>query len=216
MNLFGQAMAISVREAIRRPASDLRRAFTRLLSDTRGSGIVEFALIAPLMLALYFVTMEVSQAIETNKKVGRIASTVADLITQQDNIARSELDAILQIGESILQPYYRSRPKITATAINITAAPNSTITVAWSRRLDNGVFSKPYAEGSAESVPAALNIPGSFLIRVEADLPYEPMITWAASQKEALGLAAAFDGIEMSQTYHLRPRMSLTIPCDGC
>ena len=216
MKLFGQAMAMSVCEAIRRPASDLRRAFTRLLSDTRGSGIVEFALIAPLMLALYFVTIEVSQAIETNKKVGRIASTVADLITQPDKIAKSEVDAILQIGESILQPYYRSRPKITVTAIEITPAPNSQVRVVWSRRLDKGVFSKPYAVGSLESVPAALDIPGSFLVRVKVDLSYEPMITWAASQKEALGLAAAFDGIEMGETYHLRPRMSLTIPCDGC
>ena len=42
-----------------------------LLGDRRGVAALEFALIAPLLLSMYFVTMEVAQAIESNKKVGR-------------------------------------------------------------------------------------------------------------------------------------------------
>ena len=71
-------------------------------------------------------------------------------------------------------------------------------------------------KGTATSVPEALKIKGTFLIRVESDLAYKPVITWAAEGKAVLGLAAAFDGISMSETYHLRPRMSPTIPCTGC
>ena len=74
----------------------------------------------PLLLCMYFVTMEVSQAIETNKKVSRIGSMVADLVTQQQTTTRAELDAIMKIGQSLLTPYYRSKPTIIITAIEIT------------------------------------------------------------------------------------------------
>ena len=70
----------------------------RAASDRRGVAAIEFALVTPLLLCMYFVTMEVSQAIETNKKVSRVGSMVADLVTQQQQITKSELNAIMEIG----------------------------------------------------------------------------------------------------------------------
>ncbi|MFI0844063.1 TadE/TadG family type IV pilus assembly protein [Mesorhizobium sp. IMUNJ 23232] len=205
---------------IRRPALDLFRAFTGLLSDKGGVGAVEFAMIAPIMFIMYFVTIEASQAITTNKKVGRIASMVADLVTQQDRITGAEADAIMQIGQSIIQPYSRSKPTITITAIEITAAnPTSQVRVAWSRRrAGENCPTPPEAPkvGDPATIPAALNIPGTFLIRVESDMCYKPMIFWQKSQQEALGFAAAFNNIPMNETYYNRPRMSPDIPCTGC
>lgn len=187
-----------------------------LISDRRGVAAVEFAFLAPLLLALYFVTMEVSQAIETNKKVHRVGSMVADLITQQQRISVSEVDAIMKIGESTLQPYNRSTGTIIVTAIEITDETTPRVQVAWSRKLVKGTTAKGLNKGTAISVPDALKIRGTYLIRVESDLAYKPVITWAAEGKPVLGLAAAFDGIPMSETYHLRPRMSPTVPCDDC
>ncbi len=80
----------------------------RFLADRGGVAAVEFAFIAPVLLSLYFVTMEVSQGIETNKKVGRIASMTADLVAQQQTISKSEIQAIMEIGGSLLEPYNRS------------------------------------------------------------------------------------------------------------
>ena len=61
---------------------------TGLFSDKRGVAALEFALIAPLLLSMYFVTMEVAQGIEANKKVGRVGSMVADLVTQQQQTTK--------------------------------------------------------------------------------------------------------------------------------
>ena len=188
----------------------------RFLGDRRGVAAVEFAFIAPVLLSLYFVTMEVSQGIETNKKVGRIASMTADLVAQQQTVDKAEVQAIMQIGSALLQPYNRSLPTITVTAINISSDSTPKVTVDWSRKLANGAFTQGAAAGSITTVPAQLTIPGTYLIRVEADLSYKPVITWAASQKTSLGLTAAFDNIPMSETYYLRPRMSQTIPCSDC
>ena len=185
--------------------------------DSRGVAALEFALIVPLLLMLYFVTMEVAQAIEVNKKVGRIGSMVADLVTQQQEMSKTELESIMRIGESTLQPYNRSQPSIQITAIEVTDETTPKIQVVWSRKLVNGAFSAGPAKGTAVTdLPPALQIKGSFLVRAESTLAYEPVITWAASSKAELGLAAAFDGISMKETYYLRPRMSTTIPCTDC
>jgi Flp pilus assembly protein TadG len=207
---------MSLRAGAHGSLTGLRRWIGRLQSDRRGVAAVEFAFIVPLLLSMYFVTMEVSQAIETNKKVSRVGSMVADLVTQQDKTVKSELDAILAIGESLLQPYNRSKPKIVITAIEITDETSPKVKVFWSRKLEDGTFAPGAAKGTTTTVPTALNTRGSFLVRVESDLSYQPVVTWAAVDKPALGLTAAFDDISMSETYYLRPRISTTIPCSDC
>ncbi|TIV67834.1 MAG: pilus assembly protein, partial [Mesorhizobium sp.] len=76
----------------------------RFCRDRRGVAAIEFAFIVPVLLIMYFITMEASQAIETSKKVSRIGSMVADLVTQQPSVKTADLDAIMKIGTSTLQP----------------------------------------------------------------------------------------------------------------
>lgn len=199
-----------------RAMARIRETVGGFVRNRRGVAAVEFAIIVPLLLGMYFLTLEVSQGIEANKKVARIGSMVADLVTQQSTIQTSELDAIMKIGGSLLQPYNRSVSSITITAINITADPGSKVLVAWSRKVVNGSYSAGAAANSTTTVPAALNIPGSFLVRVESSLDYKPMLTWTAGQKQALGIAKAFDNIQMDEVYYLRPRMSTAITCTNC
>jgi Flp pilus assembly protein TadG len=193
------------------------------LADQRGVAAVEFALVVPLLLCMYFVTMEVSQGIETNKKVGRIASMVGDLVTQQQQTSTSELDAIMKIGESLLQPYNRSKPKITITAIEVTNDAAPRVEVVWFRKLDGEWTEKEGCTDETKeditTIPASLNTPGTFIVRVETCLNYQPVISWAswsAADKQALGLAAAFSNLPMEETYYLRPRMSQQVTCSDC
>jgi len=188
----------------------------RLASDRTGIAALEFALIAPLLLVMYFLTMEVAQGIETNKKIDRAGSMVADLVTQQTTVNTAALDAMMAIGEATLQPYNRSQPTITITAIELSTDATPTAKVVWSRKLADGAFTAGPAKGDTATVPDSLKIKGSFLVRVESALAYAPVITWAAEDKPVLGLAAAFDGIAMKETYYLRPRMSTSVPCSDC
>jgi Flp pilus assembly protein TadG len=188
----------------------------RFCIDRRGVAAIEFAFIVPVLLVMYFVTMEASQAIETSKKVSRIGSMVADLVTQQNTITKADLDAIMKIGTSTLQPYNRSTPKIIITAIQVTTDPTPKVQVVWSRKLDNGASSADAAKDSITTVPTALKIAGTFLVRVESDLAYQPIITWSADSQERLGLTSAFSHISMGETYYLRPRRSTTVPCNDC
>jgi Flp pilus assembly protein TadG len=188
-----------------------------MFRDRTGVAALEFALIAPLLLALYFVTMEVAQAIAVDKKVARVGSMVADLVTQMPEISKSELNAIMSIGEATLQPYNRSKPTITITAIEVTDETTPKAQVEWSRKLVDGAPSPGLAKDEIiTNLPPALKIKGTFLVRVESSLAYKPVITWVASGKTTLGLTAAFDVISMKETYYLRPRRSTAIPCSNC
>lgn len=189
----------------------------RLRADRRGVAAVEFALLVPILLSLYFVTMEVSQAVETSKKVSRVASMTADLVTQQSTITQAEVKAVMDIGEALLQPYNRSAPAIMVTAIQMSTDATPKAVVVWSRKLKGGAHSPGIAKGTElNDVPAKLKVAGTFLVRVESALEYRPVITWTASQKTTLGLTAAFDKINMGDTYYLRPRMSDAVPCADC
>jgi len=202
-------------------ATRVGKRLLRLVSDRSGVAALEFALVVPLLLSMYFVTLEVGQGIETNKKVGRVAGMVADLVTQQQSTTKDDLDAILKIGKAILTPYGRSTPTIVITAIEITDEETPQVKVVWSRKMVGTSFSADAAKGSTTTVPEKLKIKGTFLVRVKADLAYKPVLTWAAGQQETAGvgvLGQIFENgaLNMGETYYFRPRQSQTIPCGTC
>lgn len=194
----------------------LRRKLPRFLADRRGVGAIEFALIAPLLLALYFISMELSLGFETDKRIDRIGSMVADLVTQKPSIKKADVEEIMQLANTLLQPYVRSKPKVVVTAIQITNDTTPKAQVVWSRQMADGKFTQPFKKDSIVAVPDNLKIANSFFIRVSSSLEYKPLITWSASQKTTLGLTGAFDNISLGDTYYLRPRMTATIACDDC
>jgi Flp pilus assembly protein TadG len=193
----------------------IRAGIVRFGRDRRGIAAIEFAFIAPILLAMYFLTMEVTQAIETNKKLNRVAAMVGDLATQQGSVTKADLKAIMQIADSTLLPYHRSKPKIVITAISVTGTPLKAI-VQWSQKVNNGTYSADAAAGAETSLPGSMMTSGRFVVRVESDLDYKPVITWAANGKSVLGLSAAFDSLSMSETAYLSPRMTTIVTCSDC
>ncbi|SFN80486.1 Flp pilus assembly protein TadG [Mesorhizobium sp. NFR06] len=190
----------------------------RFGGDRRGVAAIEFAFIMPVLLIMYFITMEASQAIETSKKVSRIGSMVADLVTQQQAVVQANLDAIMKIGTTTLLPYNRSKPSIIITAIQMSDEASPTVKVVWSRKLVGNTYSADAKSGDPTTVPSTLKIRNTFLIRVESDLGYTPVIAWDGNnaQQKSAGLLSTFSHINMSETYYLRPRRSPTIPCSDC
>ncbi|RST87501.1 pilus assembly protein [Aquibium carbonis] len=197
--------------------SGLRAHFGRLGRDRKGVAAIEFAFIAPLLLVTYFMTMEVSQGLEVSKKTGRIAIIVGDLVTQQQSLNKADLDSIMRIGEAVIQPYSRSAPSVYVTAIEISDEEKPKATVAWSRKLVGGATSSYLPAGSiVTTVPQKLMIRNTFLIRAESKLEYTPVVVWSAGDSASFGMKSAFDKLDMSDRYFLRPRMSQKVGCNDC
>jgi Flp pilus assembly protein TadG len=206
------AIMNSFRGVVQKPVDLVRR----LATEKRGVAAIEFALIAPLLLAMYFVTMEIAPAIDSSKKVGRGASMIADLVSQQQTVTRADLDAIMRLGEATILPYNRSRLKVFVTGIDVDKDGNPT--VLWSRQMVEGAFSEYLASGTAVVIPADLKVANSFYVKVETNLHYEPMIFWNAdaNAKSSAGLLATFDNINMKEAYYLRPRVTAKVNCSNC
>lgn len=186
----------------------------RLGKDRRGVAAIEFAFIAPVLLIMYLMTMEISQAIDVNKKVGRAASLTADLVTQEQDIIKSEIDAIMTLSNAVLRPYERTTPTIEIDAIAIDASKVARIT--WSRKYVNGTASANLAKDTVVSnLPEKLKVASTFLIRAKAKLSYVPMISWIAYNGPA-EWSTSETAIGMGEIYYLRPRVSPTISCTDC
>ena len=176
---------------------------------------MEFVFIAPLLITLYLGTMEISQGIEIDKKVGRSASIIGDLIAQTDTtITNTDVQDILKIGASVLLPYARSVPTITITGITMDAT--NTAKVKWSRRATGSTFSTPFAANSVvTTVPTNLKVASTFLIRVETTLEYLPITSWSIKKNKGTG-PGSYAAMDMKETYYMRPRVSDDVACTGC
>jgi Flp pilus assembly protein TadG len=199
---------------------DFAAHLARFMADRKAAGAIEFALILPLLLCMYLATVEISQAIAVDRKLSRATSMIADLIGQRTEVSAADLEDIVTIAKATLQPYNRSDPKanpdITITAIQIDA---NTPRVAWSFRMtgEDPSSGKP-AKDSTTTVPDKLNTPGSFLIKVEGTLDYQPVLTWSTRLEKTVGLSAGLFGgrFTLKETYHARPRQTNDLQCDGC
>ena len=188
-------------------------AWRRFRRDRKGVAAVEFALIVPLLLAMYLGTMEVSNGVSLNKRVARMASAVADLVAQQEDVSKTDLEEIMKIGEAILYPYTADKPKITITAIDVDATYPQWGKVAWSRQQKkDGNYVAGAAKGADINVPNRLRIDGTFVILVRAEVKYIPVVTWVTG-KDQNGNAV---GINISEQYWLHPRLTDDIACTNC
>lgn len=77
----------------------------RIGPDQRGIAAVEFALILPIMLALFLGMSAVQPGYGIQRKIGVVARTVADLSSRADKITTVELKTIFGAAIAIMRPY---------------------------------------------------------------------------------------------------------------
>ena len=74
----------------------MRRSALDLSGDTRGIAAVEFAMVVPLMLVLFFGTVEFSSGVAVDRKVTLMARTLSDLTSQNVSVTDCPVDQHLQ------------------------------------------------------------------------------------------------------------------------
>jgi Flp pilus assembly protein TadG len=182
----------------------------RLLGDKRGVAAIEFAFVVPILLVCYMGAIEIGFGISANKKVGRAAAIIGDLVAQEDQTTTvGEIRGAMRAGSLIREPYNRTPLTITVTAIQISTDSAPVARVVWSQRLvGDNTFSAPFAADSVVALPQTLMVPGAFIIRTSAEMQYQPAVVWTLKDKGG--------ALDMSETYYHRPRFSQGINCNGC
>lgn len=142
----------------------------RLQHDQRGVSAVEFALLLPLMVALYLGAVELSQGIATNRKVTLVARTVSDLVSRVQTINNNDLTNSLNAAKAVMAPH--APDKLTVVVSSVEIDDRGRATVLWSEALNGSAR----ARNSRVTIPDALAVPNTTLIWSEASYRYAPVI----------------------------------------
>ncbi|HVY56756.1 MAG TPA: TadE/TadG family type IV pilus assembly protein [Xanthobacteraceae bacterium] len=176
-----------------------RSTAVRLRRDERGVSAVEFAMLAPLMVTLYFGCVEISQALSASRKLTLVTHTVADLVAQASQPITNMTD-ILAAGQAVIMPFSSASLHVQVSSLTIDAANN--VSVAWTKK---------YNWTSAVATPTldpALNVANSSLIWTQTQYEYSPPL--GAELLKMLGLPNG--SITMTEQTFLRPRVLDPMP----
>jgi Flp pilus assembly protein TadG len=173
-----------------------------LLRDCRGIAATEFAIIVPIMLVLFFGTVEFSSAVAVDRKVTLMARTLSDLTSQSTTVADSDMTNFFAASLAILTPYSSTPTKGTITELYVDPATLQA-RVQWSKG------ASPRAVSSTVAIPTALATGGTYLIFSEVSYLYTPTI----------GYVMAKTGVNLSDVSYTRPRQSNCVfysPATAC
>ena len=155
-----------------------RRAL-RLRRDRRGTAIVEFAVILPVLLAIWAGMTELAHAIDEWRKLTLLARTVADLTAQgdaQNPISTTAMNDIVASATLVMRPFDTSTVKITVSAMGV-GLKGATLIPTVCSSIANG-NAKARATGLASDllVPLGYQTVGMRYVLAEVSITYTPMI----------------------------------------
>lgn len=156
-----------------------RRSCRQWLSDRAGNVAVEFALIAPILIALFLGTAELTRYVLAVQKMNRVASSVSDLVARADGISESALNDIFAAASSIADPFdfaNDGRMIVSGIANPSGAGP----VIAWQRVSPGNIVvqSEFGTEGGNADLGQGISLRlGETMIAVETFYDFDPVIT---------------------------------------
>jgi Flp pilus assembly protein TadG len=174
----------------------------KLIGDCNAVAAIEFAMIVPIMLVMFFGTVEFSSAVAVNRKVTLIARTMSDLTSQSLSVSNTDLSNFFTASNAIMTPYPAAPTQ--ATLCELYIAPTTlAVKVEWNMAATfNSSGGVVLAAGSAANCPTAipsqLAVGGTFLIFSKVSYAYTP----------AVGYNGVIPTFPLSDVSYTRPRQS--------
>jgi len=159
-----------------------------------GAAAIEFALLAPIMVLMFFAVVELSAAVDCRTRVNNVASTAADLVAQETIVSTSDMTNVFSALNAIIYPFPSAAARIVITSVVDNGSGGGK--VAWSNA-QNGTAR---TVGSAVTVPAGLITTGGSVILAE--------ITYTYTSPTTQFLTGT---VTMSNSFFARPRRSATV-----
>lgn len=173
----------------------------RLARDKRGVSAVEFALIAPIMILLYFGLAELTMVMMAQRRASHVASAVGDLVTQNGVTSVADIGDIFTVADAIIAPFPTAPLSIRLTSIK--AAADGSTTVVWSQA--TGPSLSALAKDSPVTIPAGLIEPDETIVQAEAKYVYDGSVKYVIKQ-----------GLTFNEKFYLRPRKTEEVSCADC
>jgi Flp pilus assembly protein TadG len=155
----------------------------KFAEDTRAVAAVEFALVLPLMLALYLGSVEAARLYTADRKVATIASSMADLVSREKgSIKKTTLDDYFKAAANTMQPYSDTDLGQVVTLVKI--ASDGKATVSWSAKYGTATArnaNDDFPLASTTKINALAKNADGWLIAAEVTYPYQPILGYIIS-----------------------------------
>jgi Flp pilus assembly protein TadG len=183
----------------RRKAHDLAR-------DRKAIAATEFALIVPLMLVMFFGTVEFSSGVAVDRKVTLIARTLSDLTSQAlANVDDNYLQNVFTASIAIMSPYPSTPTKAQISEIYVDSTGVAKVTWSRAATITTGATQATLATSSRNpgdpiTIPSTLLVNQTYLILSEVSYLYTPTIGYVMKA-----------GVTLSDAAYTRPRQSTCV-----
>ena len=187
---------------MRRLFAPVARRWRELRQDRSGVSAVEFALIAPILILMYFGLAELSQALTADRRVAHAASAIGDLVAQETSVTAADLTDVFAAGATILTPYPTTTLSMRVTSVtgDSMGAPK----VTWSKATGTGMTK--LTVGNSVTLPAGLvTAAGDNVIMSEATYTYTPLVGYVIKSSK-----------NFTEKFYLRPRQAAAVSCADC
>jgi Flp pilus assembly protein TadG len=190
------------------PMQNMSLRLRGLWTDRSGLAAVEFAMVFPIMVALYFGVVEYSSAISVDRKATQVARTLSDLTSQSQTVADADLQSFGQAAKAIMTPY-PGQPLVSYITQVYIDASSGAARVQWSKELviDGAgnvtiAGAAPHTPGTVVTLPSTLSAAkGTFVVWSEVSYKYTP----------AVGYLVSKTGMNFRDVSYTRPRLVLCV-----
>lgn len=183
------------------------------VADKRALAATEFAVIVPLMLVMFFGTIEFSSAVAIDRKVTMIARTLSDLTSQSTEVDTPAMQDTFTASISMIMPY--DATLVNGTVVQIKIDASSVAKIQWSKSatIANGATQAAVTEAPpslapdttvTSMIPSTLLIPSTYLIFSQVSYVYTPSVKFVLKS-----------GITLSDVSYTRPRQVTCVPYTG-
>ncbi len=151
------------------------RRLRQFAEDRQGVAAVEFALILPILLLLYFGTIETASLYAVDRRVATIAGTMGDLVSRtKDTLETDTLNDYFQAASGIIRPY--GTFGLSQVVSFISVDEDGVTEVEWSRGF-NGSTARTAGDEFPLDSTAEINLLAreGFLVVAEVDYSYLPL-----------------------------------------
>ena len=165
------------------------RGIKGLWYNEKGVSAVEFALIAPVMVLIYFGCIELSLLMRADRRVTSTASSLGDLTARLVTVTDADMQDLYNAATALMEPYPAgsTRMRITSVVDN----GDGQTRVNWS----DGFNMTPYAPNTAITIPAGIVVsPGSVIV-AEVEFDYVSSVGMVLDASRTV-----------KDTFYLRPR----------
>lgn len=178
-----------------------------LLRDRSGASAIEFAFLAPILIAIYISSFEITTGYSVSQKTVKAAGAISDMVSRQETVNKAFLSEMIDAAEATIAPSFAPDLKLKITGVTVDSAGNAKVLWSW-----NESGGKPYATGSAVDVPNDMKKANSFLVRSELSIKHTMLLFFGSPE----GLEHSSRTITINREFFYRQRLGNDVPCSDC